>query len=84
MISTEDLETYLQLMKKHNVEHLEMGDVKISMKVVAPELHKSKTTLEKLDKLAAMPSQEELEMYHHNVAPNHPVFSQIDRVKKVK
>jgi hypothetical protein len=84
MIELTLLEQYIQLMKKYNVELLEVEGCKLYMKASLPEMAKPKITLDKLDKIAAMPSNEELEMYHHNVAPSNPVFAQMTRTNKVK
>ena len=83
-MNTEQLEELMLLMKKHNVEHLEVEGIKLSIKLEAPEIPKSKTTVEKLDKLAALPSPEELEMWSVATMQPDPAEKVLTPRKKVK
>jgi len=81
MILPQDLEVYFNLMKTHNVEHLEMGDLKITIKLTSPELIKAKTTIDKLDRLANKPSQDELEMWSSVTVAKDPLVDILPKRK---
>lgn len=78
------LEQYLQLMKKYNVESFEMEGVKLTVKVTGPNIEKKTTTLEKLDKLASLPSPEELEMWSTGTKAPNPLEGILKRTKKAE